>query len=84
MIDDIRESNIIMRGMNLCEKAVRNQPSAQTEIVRCKDCKFKEGSCCDYSAVYVRPNGYCLMRLSGVRIVYIVNMLLMTPGFVQN
>lgn len=29
------------------------------EIVRCKDCKFKEGSCCDYSAVYVRPNGYC-------------------------
>lgn len=29
------------------------------EVVRCKDCKYKEGSACDYSAVYVRPNGYC-------------------------
>ena len=29
------------------------------EVVRCKDCKYKEGSVCDYSAVYVRPNGYC-------------------------
>ena len=29
------------------------------EIVRCKDCKYREGSMCDYSAVYVRPNGYC-------------------------
>lgn len=29
MIDDIRESNIIMLGMNLLEEAVRNQPSAQ-------------------------------------------------------
>ena len=31
MMDDIRESNIIMMGMNLCEEAVRNQPSAQPE-----------------------------------------------------
>lgn len=29
------------------------------EVVRCKDCKYREGSACDYSAVYVRPNGYC-------------------------
>lgn len=29
------------------------------EVVRCKDCKYKEGSVCDYSSVYVRPNGYC-------------------------
>ena len=31
MIDDIRESNIIMRAMNLLEEVVRNQPSAQPE-----------------------------------------------------
>ena len=29
------------------------------KVVRCKDCKYKKGSVCDYSAVYVRPNGYC-------------------------
>lgn len=29
------------------------------EVVRCKDCKYREGSACDYSAVYVRPEGYC-------------------------
>ncbi len=28
-------------------------------VVRCKDCKYKEGNACDYSAVWVRPNGYC-------------------------
>lgn len=35
-------------------------PTADVEeVVRCKDCKYREGSVCDYSAVYVRPNGYC-------------------------
>ena len=29
------------------------------EIVRCKDCLYRDGNACDYSAVYVRPNGYC-------------------------
>ena len=29
------------------------------EIVRCKDCKYRNGSACDYSAVWVRPNGFC-------------------------
>ena len=29
------------------------------EVVRCEDCKHKQGSACDYSAVWVRPNGYC-------------------------
>lgn len=31
MMDDIRRSCTIMSGMYLCEKAVRNQPSAQPE-----------------------------------------------------
>ena len=39
MIDDIRESSIIMCGMNLLEEAVRNQPSAQPEIIHCGNCK---------------------------------------------
>lgn len=29
------------------------------EVVRCKDCLYRVGNACDYSAVYVRPNGYC-------------------------
>ena len=29
------------------------------EVVRCKDCFYRDGNACDYSAVYVRPNGYC-------------------------
>ena len=28
-------------------------------VVRCKDCKYKQGSVCEYSAVYVHPNGFC-------------------------
>lgn len=28
-------------------------------VVRCKDCKYKQGSACEYSAVWVRPNGFC-------------------------
>jgi hypothetical protein len=31
MMDDIRRASIIMNGMDLCEEAVRNQPSAQSE-----------------------------------------------------
>ena len=29
------------------------------EVVRCEDCKYRVGNACDYSAVYVRPNGFC-------------------------
>ena len=31
MMDDIRRASIIMNGMDLCEEAVRNQPSAQPD-----------------------------------------------------
>lgn len=31
MMDDTRRASIIMTGVNLCEEAVRNQSSAQTE-----------------------------------------------------
>lgn len=42
MMDDTHRASILMNGMYLCEKAVRNQPSAQPEIIRCKDCKHSE------------------------------------------
>jgi hypothetical protein len=29
------------------------------ELVRCKDCKHRNGSACDYSAVWLRENGFC-------------------------
>ena len=29
------------------------------EVVRCKDCRHRQGFACDYSAVWVQPNGYC-------------------------
>lgn len=38
MMDDIRGASIIMNGMDLCEEAVRNQPSTQPEVVHCKEC----------------------------------------------
>ena len=39
MMDDTHRASITMNGMYLCEKAVRNQPSAQPEIIRCRDCR---------------------------------------------
>jgi len=38
MMDDTHRASIIMNGMYLCEKAVRNQPSAQSDIVHCREC----------------------------------------------
>lgn len=29
------------------------------QVIRCKDCKHRDGSACEYSAVWVRPNGFC-------------------------
>ena len=28
-------------------------------VVRFRDCKNREGSVCDYSSVYIEPNGFC-------------------------
>ena len=33
MMDDIRRASIIMNGMDLCEKAVRSQPSIQPDMI---------------------------------------------------
>ena len=56
----IKERPILQDGFELCQKAIVNAPTADVvEVVRCKDCKHKQGSACDYSAVWVQPNGYC-------------------------
>lgn len=39
MMDDTRRASLIMNGMYLCEKEVRNLPSAQPEHIKCRDCK---------------------------------------------
>lgn len=39
---------------------IQTVPTIDAEpVVRCKDCKYKQGSVCDYSAIYIHPNGYC-------------------------
>ena len=39
---------------------IETEPTVDAvEVVRCKDCLYRDGSACDYSAVYVRQNGYC-------------------------
>lgn len=39
---------------------IKNAPTIDAvEVVRCKNCLYRVGNACDYSAVYVRPNGYC-------------------------
>ena len=41
-------------------KEVEALPSAQPEIIHCKDCKFfSHGYCRFHDAKFVRPDGYC-------------------------
>ena len=47
-------------GMTGAINAIEEMPTVDAvPVVRCKDCKYKQGSACDYSAVWVRPNGFC-------------------------
>lgn len=50
MMDDTHRASIIMNGMYLCEKAVRDQPSAQPEIIHCCDCIY-------YDPEHIEKNG---------------------------
>ena len=42
-----------------CDNCTVDEMIDLVDVVRCKDCKYKDGDACDYSAVYVHPNGYC-------------------------
>lgn len=59
MMDDTHRASIIMNGMHLCEEAVRNQPSAEPEVVRCKDCKHRYGKACDFADFWLKDDDYC-------------------------
>ena len=40
--------------------AIKHLPSAQPDIIHCKDCKsFSHGYCRFHDAKFVRPDGYC-------------------------
>lgn len=56
---DERSGEVVTSEQTIAELLDESIGLIGEDIVRCKDCKYKEGSCCDYSAVYVRPNGYC-------------------------
>ena len=51
MIDDLRESNIIMMGMKLLEEAVRNQPSVQPEHTETHSCDYQRTETHDWIPV---------------------------------
>ena len=43
-----------------CLNKIANLPSAQSEIVRCKDCKWKQGSeCARFAEVRPFPDDFC-------------------------
>lgn len=55
------EASSWQRGWNDAIDAIISNVSTvdAPEVVRCKDCMYRYGNVCDYSAVYVRPHGYC-------------------------
>ena len=42
MIDPTEAADLVRQGVFLAEKKIENMPSAQPEIVRCKDCLMHE------------------------------------------
>lgn len=67
IMDDARRASIIMNGMDLCEKAVMKQSSAQSEIIRCGNCKHhsdeKQGMvyCPEIIGGWVKNDCFCAM-----------------------
>ena len=63
MMDDTYRISIVMEGVYICESVVRNQTSAQSEIIRCKDCKYRGvGDYCVYGtrlAWVTKSNDFC-------------------------
>jgi hypothetical protein len=57
--DDIREVDAILKCNKEIRIALKNMPSAQTEIIRCKDCKWKQGSeCVRFAEVRPLPDDF--------------------------
>ena len=52
---------IFVQNMNdIDRQTILNLPSAQTEIIQCKDCKWKQGSeCVRFAEVRPFPNDFC-------------------------
>lgn len=53
-VDEVRRDAVIIKN------AVEIIPSAQPEIIRCKDCKWKQGSeCVRFADVRPFPDDFC-------------------------
>ena len=47
-------------GMNCAESELYDLPSAQPELIRCKDCKWKQGAeCVRFADVRPFPSDFC-------------------------
>ena len=58
--DDIREVDAVLRCNKEIGSSIRQLPSAQPEIIRCKDCKWKEGSeCVRFADIRPFPTDFC-------------------------
>ncbi len=53
MMDDSQIADLILHGVFFAEKRIERLPSAQPEIVRCKDCKY-----------YKKDHGYTVCTIS--------------------
>jgi hypothetical protein len=49
-----------LKGISKVWKRIKKLPSAQPEVIRCKDCKWKQGSeCVRFADVRPFPDDYC-------------------------
>lgn len=56
----IKLSDAIKTLKSMAVPLVRKLPSAQPEIIRCKDCKWKQGSeCVRFAEVRPFPDDFC-------------------------
>lgn len=46
-------------GLTAAEVVIKKLPSAQSEVVRCKDCKHRYGKACDFADFWLKDDDYC-------------------------
>jgi hypothetical protein len=47
-------------GWRSLQRCIEKLPSAQTEIIRCKDCKWKQGyECVRFAELRIFPDDFC-------------------------
>lgn len=64
MRSEFPEEQFVFTGMSEALQAIKDLPSAQPVIIRCKDCKYyrpmiDQDDLCVYREMQVFPNDYC-------------------------